>query len=65
MVKFLGALASTATLFLTLVQGQYVDVTGLSTGVNTATGARPVRQNINTLATSGAPWLVKIQVQLK
>ncbi|KAK7988124.1 hypothetical protein PG989_008439 [Apiospora arundinis] len=30
-------------------------VTGLSSGVNTATGQRPVRQNVNTFAASGGP----------
>ncbi|KAK8082497.1 hypothetical protein PG996_001278 [Apiospora saccharicola] len=33
-------------------------VTGRTTGVNTATGQRPVRQNVNTLSASGSPqWL--------
>lgn len=50
----LGAIAS--------VNGQqYVAVVGLKNGVNNTSGARPARQNINTLADSGPAWNLYIQ----
>lgn len=52
---------TTLLLAITSVKGRYVAVTGLTNGVNTTSGARPVRQNINTLANSGPAWNLYVQ----
>lgn len=53
-------LAKTAALLLLIssvsAANDFIAVTGLTNGVNSATGARPVRQNINSFAGSGAAW---------
>ncbi|KAL8405674.1 hypothetical protein RB596_004511 [Gaeumannomyces avenae] len=41
---------------LALGQNQPVAITGVTSGVNTATGQRPARLDINTLQNSGAQW---------
>lgn len=62
MSRYSGLFAKTATLlliFASSVSGQYVAVAGLTGGINPTSGARPARQNINSFASSGAPWLVR------
>ncbi|KLU85588.1 hypothetical protein MAPG_04611 [Magnaporthiopsis poae ATCC 64411] len=51
-----GLLALAQAPGLALGQNQPVAITGVTTGVNTATGQRPARLDINTLQNSGPQW---------
>lgn len=43
---------------LSAVDAQYVAITGVKTGINTATGARPFRKNIMDLTKDVPSWYV-------
>ena len=51
-------LLTAAVLFLCTLPAyaQFLPVTGVHTGINSVSGARPSRLNIEILAVSGEPW---------
>ncbi|RAL63485.1 hypothetical protein DID88_003905 [Monilinia fructigena] len=49
------------SIFITSGDSQYYPITGVTTGINLNTKARPFRQNINDLQNNGPQWSIYIQ----
>lgn len=62
MLTLRGLLTTAAVVLLgaNKVHTQYLPITGIHTGIDSVSGARPARLNIETLAVSGPQWYLPL-----